>query len=98
MPTPTGTNPTSTASPPNPAGGIEPTLCDQDFDKFDADESNALSYDEYVNGRYGQIRWFKAPTAKEEADMKATLAAEAKAADENDDQKLSREEYATTCK
>lgn len=82
---------------PNPAGGIMSVECAADFEKFNVRKDTTLDYDEYVDGRYGEVRFVKAPTAQEEAAMKAGFRKEAETADADKDGKLTHDEFATTC-
>ena len=79
-----------------PTTSADPACVDQ-FDAFNLEKDTFLSFDEYVNGKYGKIRFIKAPTPQEEAEMKAGLRKEAEAAAPTGDGKLCREEFKRTC-
>lgn len=74
-----------------------PEGCLADFDAFNVRKDTTLDYDEYVDGKWGKLRFVKAPTAEEEAAMKAGFRREAEAADKDHDGRLTREEFAATC-
>jgi Ca2+-binding EF-hand superfamily protein len=73
------------------------TSCEKEFASFDVNGDGFVSYEEYVNGKWGQLRFVKAPTADEEAKTKAGFKADASKLDGNQDGKLSFEEYAKGC-
>jgi hypothetical protein len=82
-----------------PAAATSPTPgCDADFSAFNITKDTFLSAKEYVDGRWGQVRFIKAPTEAEEKAMKDGFGQEHKAADANGDGKLSLEEFRTTCR
>jgi hypothetical protein len=92
---PAGVTPAST---PVPEVGSTPSAsCMADFDAFNVEKDTTLSHDEYVNGRWGQVRFIKAPTPAEEAAMKEGFRADAKRADQDGDGRLTRGEFGTTC-
>jgi hypothetical protein len=98
-PTGTAAAQPATAASPRPAAASAPTPgCDADFSAFNITKDTFLSYDEYVDGRYGQVRFIKAPTEAEEIAMKDGFRQEARAADTNGDNRLSLEEFRTTCR
>ena len=44
---------------------MPPDACDKQFAEFDADRNGKLSYAEYADGRFGQLRFASAPTERE---------------------------------
>ena len=87
------------ASTPAPEAAATPSAaCLADFDAFNVDKDTMLSYDEYVDGRWGQVRFIQAPTPAEEAGMKEGFRADAKKADHDGDGRLTRTEFGTTCR
>ncbi|MFN3429323.1 MAG: hypothetical protein ACK46X_05165 [Candidatus Sericytochromatia bacterium] len=92
---PASVTPASTPAPEAPA--TPSASCLADFDAFNVEKDTTLSYDEYVNGRWGQVRFIKAPTPAEEAAMKDGFRADARKADQDGDGKLTRTEFGTTC-
>lgn len=86
------------ASTPAPDAAATPSAsCMADFDAFNVEKDTTLSYDEYVNGRWGRVRFIKAPTPAEEAAMKDGFRADSKQADRDGDGRLTRGEFGTTC-
>ncbi len=85
------------ASPTATTGTPASAECLAAFDRYNVDKDTTLSYDEFVAGKWGDIRFIKAPTAQEEADAKARFRADAEKADADKDGRLARAEYATTC-
>lgn len=96
----TAAKPSPSPSPSAAAPSAKPSAsaeCMADFDAFNVRKDTVLDYDEYVDGKYGKIRFIKAPTEQEVKTMKDGFRAEAEKADTNKDGKLSREEFASTC-
>lgn len=89
--------PTPIKGPPPPVPSPLAPGCQNDFTSFDTNHDGALSYDEYVEGRYGKIRYIKAPTEQEIATAKAGLRDDAKQLDTNGDQKLDTQEFGASC-
>lgn len=96
---------TGTAAKPAPVPTAQPTSatsptpgCDADFSAFNITKDVFLSAKEYVDGRWGQVRFIKAPTEAEEKAMKDGFSEEHRAADANGDGKLSLDEFRTTCR
>lgn len=96
---------TGTAAKPAPVATAQPTSatsptpgCDADFSAFNITKDVFLSAKEYVDGRWGQVRFIKAPTEAEEKAMKDGFSEEHRAADANGDGKLSLDEFRTTCR
>lgn len=94
------TTPTGTAAQPASVATPRPATpgCDADFAAFNITKDVYLSDKEYVDGRWSQVRFVKAPTEAEEAAMKDGFRQEARAADADGDGKLSLEEFRTTCR
>jgi hypothetical protein len=92
--------PTGTAAQPAPVVSAQPATpgCDADFSAFNVTKDTFLSADEYVDGRWGQVRFVKAPTEAEEKAMKDGFRQEHRTADANGDGKLSLDEFRTTCR
>lgn len=96
-------SPASAASAPpvveaRPSAPASPSaFCVAAFDRYNVDKDTFLSYDELVAGKWGDLRFAVAPTAQQEADMKAGFRTEAEKADADKDGKLTRAEYASTC-
>lgn len=85
-------------SPAAPSPTASPdAFCTGSFDRYDVDKDTFLSADEFVAGKWGDLRFIKAPTAQEEADAKARFRADAGKADADKDGKLSRTEFLATC-
>jgi Ca2+-binding EF-hand superfamily protein len=82
---------------PVPAPSPVPDACRKDFQEFDKDQNGSLSYGEYADGKFGKLRFFKAPTEDEIAAHKVLFREEAKKLDLNQDQMLSLQEFATGC-
>ncbi|MDB5096197.1 MAG: Calcium-binding EF-hand-containing protein [Cyanobacteria bacterium RYN_339] len=82
---------------PVPAPSPVPDGCIQDFKAFDTNQDGALSYAEYAEGKYGKLRFFRAPTPQEVEASKAGFRDEARKLDTNQDQKLSQAEFASSC-
>ena len=66
------------------------------FRRYDTDKDGFLSQTEYVEGRWGDIRFIKAPTDAEVANMKAGFAEEFKRLDTDHDGKLTFTEFAAS--
>ncbi|MDB5101729.1 MAG: calcium-binding protein LPS1-beta-like [Cyanobacteria bacterium RYN_339] len=84
------TQPPTTQPPAN-------TACDGDFVAFDANRDKQVSIEEYVNGKWGQLRFIKAPTPEEEASARANFKAMAVKLDVNQDGQLSIDEFRRGC-
>lgn len=63
---------------------------------WDLNGDNALSYDEYVEGRLKDIRFIKAPTEEELATLRQTLREEALILDKDKDGRITPQEYPQT--
>lgn len=61
--------------------------------RWDLNHDNALSYDEYVEGRLGDIRFIKAPTEEELATLRKGFREEALQLDKDKDGRITWEEY-----
>lgn len=72
--------------------------CAAQFKRYDANRDGALSYAEYVNGRWGQIRFVQAPSEAEVRSFKHRYEFTARNADKNRDGKLSPAEHRVACK
>ena len=99
-PLPSRSTRATTAAKPSPSPSAKPAAsaeCMADFDAFNVREDTVLDYDEYADGKFGKVRFIKAPTEQEVKAMKDGFRAEAEKADMNKDGKLSRDEFATTC-
>jgi Ca2+-binding EF-hand superfamily protein len=82
-------------------GGVKPApndACAAGFKDLDADRDGFLSPEEYVNGKWGQIRFIQAPTKEEEQRMRDSFRSEFKAHDFSGDARLSYDEHAALCK
>jgi hypothetical protein len=75
------------------------TLAKNEIARFDTNRNGTLSSKEYVDGRFGDMRFIKAPTAAETATLKAGLAKTFAKLDTNKDGQLTAQElkaeYAT---
>jgi Ca2+-binding EF-hand superfamily protein len=60
--------------------------------RFDLNKNGTLSQMEFVDGRFSQVRFFKAPTAAEVASMKANFAKTFNKLDANKDGALTAQE------
>lgn len=97
-PSPTATATASPSASPSPVASQAPaSACLAAFDAYNTDKDTFVSLDEYVAGRWSDLRFIKAPTAEEETTTKNGFREEARQADKNNDGRLSREEYAATC-
>lgn len=86
-------NPTPTPLPSIPGDlGCGPT-----FDRFDTNHDGFVSYDEYAEGRYQQLAYFKAPSLSEIAATKAGFRQEAAQFDADGDGQLSLSEFIVAC-
>lgn len=92
--TPTPTPSASTQAPPGPSPD---GACAASFDRYNVDKDTFLSADEYVAGRWGDLRFVKAPTAEEERAAKDGFRADHARADADKDGKLTRAEFAASC-
>lgn len=84
-------------SQPLPGGAFKTAVwawpSDPDFKAFDLDGNHLLSLREYVQGKWSQIRFFKAPTDQEVRHMKAGFARDFARADLTHDGWLNPYEY-----
>lgn len=64
------------------------------FLRYDADHSGWLDATEFTDGRYGDVRFIKAPTDAEIASMKAGFVQQFSQWDLNKDQRLTPAEFA----
>lgn len=90
------------ASPPGGDGIPDfptpsPVECERWFVQYDADRSGFLSYKEYTDGQWGQLRFAMAPTEAQIRGHKQGYMAQAAVADTNKDRKLSRAEHRAWC-
>jgi Ca2+-binding EF-hand superfamily protein len=82
---------------PQPTMLGTPDPCHKDFLTFDTNQDGSLSYDEYAEGRYSKLRFFRAPTPAEVETSKAGFRDEARKLDQDQDQKLTIAEFAASC-
>ncbi len=74
-----------------------PTACDKQFSEFDGNRDGALSVKEYVEGRWGQLRFASVPSEADIRMHKRRYTEQAAWADANKDGKLSRAEHRKLC-
>lgn len=80
-----------------PMPGISQAECDKRFAEFDANRDGTLTYQEFANGRFGQLRFAMAPSEREVKGFIAQYTASARKADVNRDGRLTRREHLATC-
>ena len=71
--------------------------CDAQFKLFDANQDGKLTYAEYAQASFDDLRFVRAPTPQEVARHKRQFAAAARAADANQDGWLTLREHRTGC-
>ena len=81
---------------PAPLSSSDTSAAATQFRRYDTDKDGFLSQTEFVEGRWGEIRFIRAPTDAEVASMKAGFAQEFKQLDTNHDGKLSFAEFAAS--
>jgi hypothetical protein len=84
---PAETEPVVTATP----------ACDANFKAYDKNADGVMSYDEYIDGEYGKLRFVRAPSEAEVLEMKSLMKQEAEDADQDKNGSVSREEYMDYC-
>lgn len=79
---------------PQPSGNGQ---CGSLFDTWDADGDQQISFDEYADAKWNELRFLKAPTADEEQATRAKFASEAKQYDANGNGSLDFIEFLKVC-
>ena len=74
-----------------------PAACDEQFKAFDGNKDGVMSFKEYVDGRWSQLRFVQAPTEAQIRMHKRRYSEQATWADANKDGTLSRAEHRKLC-
>ena len=76
---------------------VSPAVCDKRFVEFDANRDGKLSYKDFADGRFGQLRFAVAPSEAEVRGFKDRYTRLARAADANRDGWLTLLEHRAQC-
>jgi Ca2+-binding EF-hand superfamily protein len=82
---------------PAPSASPDSGQCGSLFDTWDADGDQSISFDEYADAKWQELKFIKAPTAEEEAATRARFQAEAKQYDVNGSGNLDFIEFLKVC-
>lgn len=77
--------------------GLSREECDKRFTEYDANHDGKLTYKEFAEGRFGEIRFASAPSESEVRSFISRYTAIARKADVNHDGHLTRREHLPTC-
>ncbi len=76
---------------------MSPADCDKRFTRYDGNRDGKLTYQEFAQGQFGQLRFIHAPSEREVKGFIAQYTASARNADANRDGWLTRREHLATC-
>ncbi|MDB5097104.1 MAG: hypothetical protein JWM80_1525, partial [Cyanobacteria bacterium RYN_339] len=82
---------------PKPSTGTGTGQCGSLFDTWDGDGDQTITFDEYADAKWAELKFIKAPSAEDEKATRARFFAEAKQFDANGNGSLDFVEFLKIC-